>query len=214
MKISEIFFSIQAEARGIGEPSVFVRLSGCNVVPLCNFCDTKYAQSEFREIEVENVFEQIKEYDCKNVVITGGEPLLQMGPLTYLVSLLENDGYKITIETNGTIRPNLPLLNTVNQWNISPKFGHFKYDVLKCICDYLDQYIFKFVIENEGQIKEIQIFQDILGIDNNEIYLMPQASNRVAYLVNAEMVVDLCKKYGYNFSPREQIVIWDNKRCV
>lgn len=213
MKVSEIFYSIQAEAKGVGEPAVFVRLAKCNLN--CDWCDSKYTLTEeYREIDVEKIVEQIKEHNCKNVVITGGEPLLQIGPLSYLVSLLSYGRYEITIETNGTIEPNEILLDRVQQWNISPKFGHLNYSVLKRFNDASENIIFKFVIENEGQVKEIQSIQEVIDIPDEYIYLMPCAKTRAGYLANAGTLIEFCKKYGYNFSPREHIVIWDNKRGV
>ncbi len=213
MKIIEIFESVQGEAQGVGEPSVFVRLAKCNLA--CDFCDTKYALGEeYREIEVEKVFEQIKEYHCNNIVITGGEPLLQVGPLTYLVALLTQSKHKVTIETNGTIFPNEVLMDNVHQWNVSPKFGHFNYNVLKRFNDACEEVAFKFVIQNEDQVKTIQKLQDVVDIPDEYIYLMPCAATRAEYLANVGTLIEYCKKYGYNFSPREHIVIWDNKRGV
>ena len=210
MKIVEIFESIQGEAQGIGEPSVFVRLAKCNLA--CEWCDSKYALGEeYNELEVEKVFKQIKEYNNDNIVITGGEPLLQMGPLTYLVMLLCYEGLSVTIETNGTISPNKILLDKVSRWNVSPKFENLNYSVLKEF-ENTDNVIFKFVVQDENQIKKIQDVQEVVDIIDECIYLMPCARMREAYITEAPKVVEWCKKYGYNFSPREHIVIWDDKR--
>ncbi len=99
MKVCEVFFSIQGEGLSSGFPTVFVRFAGCNL--RCSYCDTVYAYSEaYDEYSPKEVFEKIRGYCCMRVCITGGEPLLQ-SDLNDLLILL--DGYKVSIETNGTL---------------------------------------------------------------------------------------------------------------
>ncbi|MEM1582972.1 MAG: 7-carboxy-7-deazaguanine synthase QueE, partial [Candidatus Bathyarchaeia archaeon] len=88
MKISEIFFSIEGEGIEIGRPEVFVRLSGCNL--RCSWCDTKYALKNGKEMSIEEIIQEIGKYPCKNISITGGEPLLQRKELLELVKRLKN----------------------------------------------------------------------------------------------------------------------------
>lgn len=96
LKVNEIFESIQGEGRYAGTPCLFVRLSGCNLN--CPFCDTKY-HIEFKEISSENLINRIKESKLKNVVWTGGEPMLQdIIPLIKRLDKghhLETNGYKL-----------------------------------------------------------------------------------------------------------------------
>ena len=77
MQISEIFHSVQGEGRYSGEPSVFVRTSGCNL--RCWFCDTPYTSwnPEGENRSWDSIVEDVLQYDCTHVVITGGEPMLQ-----------------------------------------------------------------------------------------------------------------------------------------
>jgi len=121
LKIAEIFPSIQGEGLRQGEPTIFVRLSGCNL--RCPFCDTKYAWEEGRGMAVERVKDRIKalrkRFPAEWVCLTGGEPMLQ--DLEILVRGLKADGLKIQIETNGTIFQELAA-----DWvTISPKPGKF-----------------------------------------------------------------------------------------
>src|SRR4051812_33737371 len=87
---AEIFSSIQGEGFSLGRPSVFVRLAGCNLH--CSWCDTPYTwdwsrfdpRSETLKLSLVDVFTQVHAFGIKNVVITGGEPLLQAKDLARL----------------------------------------------------------------------------------------------------------------------------------
>ena len=106
LRVNEIFKSIQGESSYAGIPCVFVRLTGCNL--RCSYCDTTYAYDEGAEISVNEILSTIKGYGCKNVCITGGEPLLQTN-VTKLINLLKKNYYKIFVETGGSInRDKLP----------------------------------------------------------------------------------------------------------
>ncbi|MEA2054441.1 MAG: radical SAM protein [Candidatus Thermoplasmatota archaeon] len=100
MKINEIFYSIQGEGRNVGLPTIFVRTTGCNL--RCPYCDTAYAYYEGEEISLQEILKKIKKWDCKRICLTGGEPLLQ-DELPELIDMLLSEGYKISIETNGSI---------------------------------------------------------------------------------------------------------------
>ena len=96
-KITEIFYSIQGEGFWVGTPCIFIRLSGCNLS--CSWCDTKHEIK--KELNESEILEEIKQYPTKMVVITGGEPTQQL--LIDLLMGLKMAGYKIHLETNGTI---------------------------------------------------------------------------------------------------------------
>ena len=100
MNISEIFASIQGESTLAGIPTVFVRLAGCNLS--CTYCDTPYAQGDGDNISVADILTRIESFHLRTVCITGGEPLLQ-DDLPALVEKLRTAGYKISIETNGSL---------------------------------------------------------------------------------------------------------------
>ena len=76
MKIAEIYKSVQGEGLLTGTPSVFVRVSGCNL--RCWFCDTPFASwaPEGSDIAIDEIVAQVEEWDCRHVVLTGGEPML------------------------------------------------------------------------------------------------------------------------------------------
>ena len=99
--MSEIFRSIQGEGRSQGLITTFVRLSGCNLD--CAWCDTPSAREGGREVPVGDVFQAVEFSSCGRVCITGGEPLLQRDEVLVLARRLDEAGYRVEIETNGTI---------------------------------------------------------------------------------------------------------------
>ena len=103
MKYSEFFHTIQGEGKLVGVPSVFFRTSYCNL--RCGWCDSAYTSwnPENKDITLAEAVEAITKYDCKHVVITGGEPFIQVKELTQLCQELDRRGHHITIETNATI---------------------------------------------------------------------------------------------------------------
>jgi len=100
LRITEIFYSLQGEARTSGLPTVFVRLTGC---PLrCQYCDTAYAFSGGTMTSLEEVLEQVAGFGARYVTVTGGEPLAQPACLPLLVGLCDA-GYQVSLETSGAL---------------------------------------------------------------------------------------------------------------
>lgn len=98
LKLNEIFFSIQGESTEAGRPCIFIRLSGCKL--RCVYCDTKYAYFEGDMASIEEILYRIREYPCRLVEVTGGEPLEQKETPKLLQRLLE-EGYEVMLETDG-----------------------------------------------------------------------------------------------------------------
>jgi 7-carboxy-7-deazaguanine synthase len=100
MRLTEIFHSIQGESSYVGQPCVFVRLTGC---PLrCTWCDTDYAFYGGNECSIEEVLEKVRTYGCRLVEVTGGEPLAQSESFP-LMTRLSEAGYTVLLETSGAI---------------------------------------------------------------------------------------------------------------
>jgi len=100
LNITEIFYSLQGEAKEVGIPTVFVRLTGC---PLrCNYCDTAYAFKGNNPLSIKSIMEQVAKYNSHYVCVTGGEPMAQSNCLILLDTLIEA-GYKVSMETSGSI---------------------------------------------------------------------------------------------------------------
>ncbi|MFO7955629.1 MAG: radical SAM protein [Candidatus Brocadiia bacterium] len=101
IRVSEVFRSLQGETTYAGRPCAFLRTAGCNLH--CSWCDTEYARSDRATAgTVDELCEQLHGMDTKLVCITGGEPLLQAGPVCDLAARLLDLGHTVLLETNGT----------------------------------------------------------------------------------------------------------------
>lgn len=96
MKVVEIFYSLQGEGLHSGTPAVFVRFAGCNL--RCPFCDTDFTHGT--EMSEDEIVSAVMGYPAKLVVVTGGEPSLQL--TESLVDALHRQGRRVAVETNGT----------------------------------------------------------------------------------------------------------------
>lgn len=100
LRITEIFYSLQGEARSVGCPTVFIRLTGC---PLrCQYCDTAYAFSGGTRKTLSDILAAVRAYQPRYVTVTGGEPLAQKNCLP-LLTMLCDDGYDVSLETSGAL---------------------------------------------------------------------------------------------------------------
>lgn len=118
--VKEAFLTVQGEGGQAGRPAVFLRFAGCNLwnglerdraTAVCTFCDTdfvgtdgdgggKFATAQALADHV-GAFWRGRESDPKLVVVTGGEPLLQLDPPA--IRALKDQGFDIAVETNGTL---------------------------------------------------------------------------------------------------------------
>jgi 7-carboxy-7-deazaguanine synthase len=100
LRITEIFYSLQGEARSAGWPTVFVRLTGC---PLrCGYCDTAYAFHGGAWYEIDTILAEVARYRVRHVTVTGGEPLAQRDCHELLQRLCDK-GYEVSLETSGAV---------------------------------------------------------------------------------------------------------------
>jgi 7-carboxy-7-deazaguanine synthase len=100
LRITEIFHSLQGEARTVGLPTVFVRLTGC---PLrCQYCDTAYAFEGGKMQSLDSIVETVQHHGARHVTVTGGEPLAQPNCLPLLTRLCDA-GLEVSLETGGAM---------------------------------------------------------------------------------------------------------------
>ncbi|MBC8493213.1 MAG: 7-carboxy-7-deazaguanine synthase QueE [Candidatus Thioglobus sp.] len=129
LNITEIFYSLQGEAREVGLPTVFIRLTGC---PLrCSYCDTEYAFKGNNLMSINAIIQEVKRYKTQYVCVTGGEPLAQINCHTLLDALVKAHCL-VSLETSGSIdisevNPNVSIVMDVKTPS-SNESGQNKYD--------------------------------------------------------------------------------------
>ena len=157
IKVSEIFTSFQGEGPYIGSPATFLRLYGCNLN--CQWCDTDISTYEMLSVDdvAEILMTQMEFNNINLLVITGGEPTLQMEEIKRLIKELPDD-IKIQLETNGSIFEYLPEIEYV----ISPKEDKEK--VFENYYKY-ENVFFKFVITSKEDIDEVISIKNKYGYD-------------------------------------------------
>ena len=100
LKINEIYYSVQGESTHAGRPCVFIRLTYCNL--RCTYCDSEYTFYEGKDMEITHIMNEIKQWDCNLVEVTGGEPLFQDKCINLLNELI-NSNYEVMLETGGSL---------------------------------------------------------------------------------------------------------------
>ena len=227
MRIAEIFYSIQGEGLIAGVPSVFVRTSGCNL--RCHWCDTPYAswRPEGPEISVEAVLQKISEWNCRHVVLTGGEPMIAPD-LPALAAGLRKAGKHITIETAATVLPtgiacclaslspklsnSTPSAERDPAWAKKHEETRLRSDV---IAEWIKNYDFqlKFVVSSEKDLTEIKgLLSRLPPVPLDRVLLMPEGTDSKALATRAPWLVEICKREGFRFCPRLQIELFGHTR--
>ena len=100
LKVNEIYFSIQGESTYAGRPCIFIRLTYCNL--RCTYCDTEYAFYKGKDMEISEIMTKIKQWNCRLVEVTGGEPLFQDECIELLNEILK-ENYEVMLETGGSL---------------------------------------------------------------------------------------------------------------
>ncbi|GIX06123.1 MAG: 7-carboxy-7-deazaguanine synthase [Candidatus Poribacteria bacterium] len=224
---SELFASLQGEGSLIGTPSVFFRLSGCNL--RCSWCDTPYTswKPEGKRIRVSDAAEAILSFGLRHVVITGGEPFLQPEPLAQLCAILHEAGRHLTIETNGTrFHP-----VTADLISLSPKLRNStptdapaslvrRHERERLQREVLRRFFkehacqVKFVVDRPEDLAEIETLIAQVPIPPETVFLMPQGRTWEELRPKMEWLAEVCLRRGYRLSPRLQIEIWGDRRGV
>ncbi len=226
MKFSELFYTIQGEGKFVGVPSVFFRTSYCNL--RCIWCDTPYTSwtPEDKDITVAAAVEAITKFGCKHIVITGGEPFIQVKELSRLCEELNQRGHHITVETNATVYAPIAadlisMSPKLRNSNPDPDNRFFKLHERERIChDVIRQFLgqnkcqVKFVVDCPEDLEEIKTLQAEIPIPPEVIILMPQGVTPEELQPKQEWLVGICKEEGYRYSPRVHVDIWGSKRGV
>ena len=231
MRVIELFASRQGEGLWAGEPSAFVRLGGCHLH--CRFCDTPYAAWACEPGELlglDEIVERVASLQQPHVVITGGEPML-FAETVELTKRLDTLGFKITIETSGTI--DLPV--QAHLMSISPKLSnstpnpaidsfasaeiirrHEKNRAkIEVIASYIERYNYqiKFVVDSPDDLPEIEQFlRQFPKIETSHVLLMPQGITQEQLAEREKWLQPYAKSKGYVFCQRMHIFWYGNRR--
>ena len=123
LHINSVFLSLDGEVNTFHQGCIttFIRLAGCNLTQYggCTWCDSKQAQKESDTDKILTTPKQIKRFYTRlikpigapKITITGGEPFMQEEGLSALLDVILNDKMKVTVETNGSIKPQIHHFN-------------------------------------------------------------------------------------------------------
>lgn len=196
--VTEIFPTFQGEGPFVGYPSVFIRLSGCNLA--CSFCDTEFDNQI--EMNIDHILKEVQVLSKNKqgirvrnlVVITGGEPMRQ--PIEKLLESLVSLGFDIQIETNGTIYRSLnPKVSIVcSPKNTGTGYYEIRDDLLKRVS------ALKFIIS-----KNNNLYNHVSEVGqtkyNIPVYIQPMDEyDDIKNKENMRLVVNLSEEYGYRTS--------------
>lgn len=159
-----------------------------------------------------------------HLIITGGEPLLQRARIEKLLEYLDKEYILrpvVEIETNGTIIPSDELIDKVDYWNVSPKLGNSGMTAARTVnvkaielFNFLPGSIFKYVINDAGDIQHIKDLVNNNIIKRKKVWLMPAASDKETLSLKSPYVAKLAMDNGFNFCTRLQVEIWNQTTGV
>ncbi len=238
----EIFHSLQGEGVSAGKPSVFVRLSQCNLH--CVWCDTAYTwnfqgtefvhrddtpgapakfdrANETVDVSIDDIAARLTAQPCRRIIFTGGEPLLQQRELGELCQRLKaaDPAFFIEIETNGTLTPTGLAAELIDQFNVSPKLAHSENDMaIRLKPETLrfhaedDRANFKIVVAEPSDLEEVHALARDYNIPAHRIWLMPEGRTPAELRAREAWLAAACLEHGYNFTDRLHIHLYGDTR--
>ena len=241
--LGEAYTCLQGEGKYIGIPHILIRVTGCRLrCQFSNsFCDTPYAswKPEKGKYTLNDVVEFYrKNPQIKHTMITGGGPTIHSKLLQELCIIAADYGHITTIETEGsefvqTIADCISLSPKLSNSTPQPgtwmeyanrevtekdKQQHEKwrcnYDAMKDLITKHSDYQLKPVISNKQDLKEVRELQQILGIPNNKVWLMPEGLVEEELNKRRRWLMEICAEEGYNFSDRLHIIAYGDIRGV
>ena len=224
--VAEIFYSIQGEGSLAGRPALFIRFGGCNL--RCVWCDTTSVWRRGKPHSFDELMRKVEGFAGRDIdiVFTGGEPLLHRRWMEKIIETFDQEFLIYQIETNGTIPPGEFLVRREDVFfNVSPKLSSSGMPEEKRVVPEAlhtlvqlareGRAIFKFVVLDRKDVEEaLETYIEPFAIPRHSIYLMPLSSTRKEFIERSRNVVELCKEFGFSFSPRLQLVIWDRRTGV
>ena len=201
LSVNEIFQSLQGEGPALGEPSTFVRLSGCNLG--CAYCDTAYESG--RRLTPGAVMEAVAA-GPRRVVLTGGEPLLAGAALVELAGAIRGSGRLVDIETNGTIAPPAALTALTDNYVISPKLSNSGVPAAeRRLAVGLPPGPLKFAV---GAVAELEEAAEVVAHHPGRgVIIMPLGTEAPAMLERMELLAGPVRERGWRLLPRLQVLL-------
>ena len=211
VRLTEIFHSLQGEARTVGRPTVFVRLTGC---PLrCTYCDTAYAFEGGKQHSLDSVLAQVAEHSADYVTVTGGEPLAQPAAIQLMQRLCDT-GYQVSLETGGA----MPIDDIDDRVSIvldlkTPASGECDRNLLANVPLLRPKDQVKFVICDRGDYEwsKAQVHMHDLGLRVDDILFSPSYEELAPALL-AQWVLEDRLKVRMQLQLHKQI--WGDKKGV
>ncbi len=211
VRLTEIFHSLQGEARTVGRPTVFVRLTGC---PLrCTYCDTAYAFEGGKQHSLDYVLAQVAEHSADYVTVTGGEPLAQPAAIQLMQRLCDT-GYQVSLETGGA----MPIDDIDDRVSIvldlkTPASGECDRNLLANVPLLRPKDQVKFVICDRGDYEwsKAQVHMHDLGSRVDDILFSPSYEELAPALL-AQWVLEDGLKVRMQLQLHKQI--WGDKKGV
>ena len=163
LRITEVFCSLQGEARTVGRPTTFIRLTGC---PLrCHYCDTAYAFSGGELLTLSEILDRVHQFGVPHVTVTGGEPLAQVEAAPLMESLVKA-GFNVSLETSGAlsiadIDPNVSIVMDLK----TPGSGESHRNLMDNVSLLKTSDQVKFVITSRGDYEWARFQIDQFGLD-------------------------------------------------
>lgn len=240
----EIFRSVQGEGKNIGRLRTFIRLSGCNLH--CVWCDTAYTwnwtgtpyshvrdregaphkfmpAAEMVKVSTGDAVAALAALPCEGVVITGGEPLMQMAAVSELAAMIKarEPGRLVEIETNGTFAPTVELARRVDLFMVSPKLSHsgneaesaLQFASLSAFAA-MPNALFKFVARTPADLRDVEAFAQRFDVARPRIYIMPEGADLETLDRHASALITDIMRAGFHYSDRLHIRLFGVKRGV
>lgn len=226
LPVAEVFTSLQGEGPRAGRCVQFVRLGGCNLS--CSWCDTGYTwdftKYDLRKESPPTTLNQLMESiePCLDVVLTGGEPLIhQPRPVwQQLLRRLHAANCPISLETNGTIRPDAVTRTYVAHYSVSPKlpnagshgkgqnpqlaeFGDLRYrptSALKVVC------------QSAADVDRAVELATAHGWPRWNVWAMPEGTDTATLLSRWQEISEAAVAQRINATQRLQVLAWGNRR--
>jgi 7-carboxy-7-deazaguanine synthase len=224
LTVAEIFGpTLQGEGPSVGRRCAFVRLGGCNLD--CSWCDTPYTwdwrrfrpDEELRRVDAGTVTSAVEEMGVDMLVITGGEPLLQARALMPLLEAAGERGWRVEVETNGTVAPPPQLARLVTAFNVSPKLANSGVAESERIrpaalaaLRATGRAVFKFVVTSPADLDEVAVLAGEHRLE--PVYVMPEGTTAEVVLTRMRELAEPVLAHGFHLTPRLHILLWGDRR--